>query len=172
MNRADFLKSGTLLKAASFHSTSNAFAQNLTNNDIDKLVDANGNYSHQSLPYSENFLEPYMDAETLHLHYTFHHGGAVKGANKDLQMFKKTLDENNLETVDFWTKKLSYHFSSHILHSIFWINLTNKKTAPTGHLKKRIEKNFGSYDKLKSLIAETAKNVDGKWLGHSCISAL
>ena len=32
-----------------------------------------------------------------------------------------------METVDFWTKKLSYHFSSHILHSIFWTNLTNKK---------------------------------------------
>lgn len=109
MNRADFLKSGTLLGAASLLSTNNAFAQNLTNNDIDKLVDANGNYIHQPLPYNENFLEPYMDAETMHLHYTFHHGGAVKGANKDLQMIKKALDENNLETVDFWTK-IKVHF--------------------------------------------------------------
>jgi superoxide dismutase, Fe-Mn family len=126
MNRADFLKSGTLLGAASLLSATNAFAQNLTNNDIDKLVDANGNYIQQALPYNENFLEPYMDAETLHLHYTFHHGGAVKAANKDVSMIKKLLDENNLETVDFWTKKLSHHFSSHVLHSIFWTNLTNK----------------------------------------------
>ena len=101
MNRADFLKSGTLLSAASLLSTGNAFSQNLTDNNIDKLVDANGNYIMQALPYSENFLEPYMDAETMHLHYTFHHGGAVKGANKDLQMIKKALDENNLETVDY-----------------------------------------------------------------------
>ena len=165
MNRKDFLKSGTLAGAATLLSTSNAFAQNLTNNPIDKLVDANGNYIQQALPYSENFLEPYMDAETMHLHYTFHHGGAVKGANKDLQMIKKALDENNLETVDFWTKKLSYHFSSHILHSIFWTNLTNKKTSPTGDLQKRIEKNFGSYDKLKSLMAATSKNVDGNGWG-------
>lgn len=165
MKRADFLKTGTLLGAASLLSTTNAFAQNLTTNDIDKLVDANGNYIQPALPYNENFLEPYMDAETMHLHYTFHHGGAVKGANKDLSMIKKALDENNLETVDFWTKKLSYHFSSHVLHSIFWTNLTNKKTAPTGDLQKRIEKNFGSYDKLKSLIAETSKNVDGNGWG-------
>ena len=165
MNRANFLKSGSLLGAATLLATTNAFASNLADNNIDKLVDANGNYLHQPLPYNENFLEPYMDAETMHLHYTFHHGGAVKGANKDLQMIKKALDDNNLETVDYWTKKLSYHFSSHILHSIFWTNLTNKKTSPTGELKKRIEKNFGSFERLKSLIAETSKNVDGNGWG-------
>ncbi|MFC0183307.1 hypothetical protein ACFFJX_12380 [Pseudarcicella hirudinis] len=93
MNRKTFLKSGTLAGAATLLSTGNAFAQHLSSNPIDKLVDANGNYIQQSLPYSESFLEPYMDAETLHLHYTFHHGGAVKGANKDLQMIKKALDE-------------------------------------------------------------------------------
>ena len=165
MNRKKFLKAGTLAGAATLLAGNNAFAQNLTDNPIDKLVDANGNYILQPLPYNENFLEPYMDAETMHLHYTFHHGGAVKAANMDVAMIKKSLDENNLETVDYWTKKLSYHFSSHILHSIFWTNLTNKKTNPSGDLLKRIEKNFGSYDKLKTLIAETSKNVDGNGWG-------
>ena len=165
MNRKNFLKAGTLAGAATILGTNTAFAKNLTDNDIDKLVDANGNYIMQPLPYNENFLEPYMDAETMHLHYTFHHGGAVKGANKDLLMIKKAMDDGNLETVDYWTKKLSYHFSSHVLHSIFWTNLTNKKNDPTGNLLKRIEKNFGSYDKLKALIAETSKNVDGNGWG-------
>ena len=111
MNRKVFIKSGALAGTATLLSTSNVYAQNLADNPIDKLVDANGNYIHQALPYSENFLEPYMDDETMHLHYTFHHGGAVKGANNDMKMIKKAIDENNLETVDFWTKKLSYHFS-------------------------------------------------------------
>jgi len=83
-----------------------------------------------------------MDAETLHLHYTFHHGGAVKGANMDLQMIKKAMDENSMETVDYWTRKLSYHISSHVLRSIFWTNLTNKPTMLTGDLLKRIDKDF------------------------------
>jgi Fe-Mn family superoxide dismutase len=165
MNRKNFLKTGAIAGAATIIGNTNAFAKNLADNDIDKLVDANGNYTLQPLPYNENFLEPYMDAETMHLHYTFHHGGAVKAANKDLAMIKKALDENNVETVDFWTKKLSYHFSSHILHSIFWTNLSNKKNDPSGDLLKRIEKNFGSYDKLKVLIAETSKNVDGNGWG-------
>lgn len=165
MNRKSFLKAGSLAGAATLLGSTNAFAKNLTDNDIDKLADANGNYIMQPLPYSENFLEPYMDAETMHLHYSFHHGGAVKAANKDVAMIKKALDDNNLETVDYWTKKLSYHFSSHVLHSIFWTNLTNKKNEPAGDLLKRIEKNFGSFEKLKTLIAATSKNVDGNGWG-------
>lgn len=165
MNRKNFLESGALIGMATLMGTQNAFAQNLTSNTIDRLVDANGNFIQPPLPYAESFLEPYMDTETLHLHYTFHHGGAVKGANKDLAMIKKALDENNLETLDFWTKKLSYHSSSHILHSIFWTNLTNKQTKPTGELLKRIEKTFGSFDRLKALIGETSKNVDGNGWG-------
>ena len=165
MNRKDFIRTSSVFGATTLLPDNNVFSQNILQNGMDKLVDENGAFIQQALPYSENFLEPSMDAETMHLHYTFHHGGAVKGANKDLQMIRKALDENSLETVDFWTKKLAFHFSSHLLHSIFWTNLTNKKTEPSGELKKRIEKHFGSYDKLKALISATSKNVDGNGWG-------
>ncbi|MBL7922274.1 MAG: superoxide dismutase [Bacteroidia bacterium] len=165
MDRKDFIKNSLIIGGAAILPTNSMLAQNMSENGIDKLVDANGNFIQQALPYSENFLEPNMDAETMYLHYTFHHGGAVKGANKDMQMIKKAMDENNFESVDFWTKKLSYHFSSHILHSIFWTNLTNKKTDPSGELLKGIEKQFGSYDKLKAYLANTSKNVDGAGWG-------
>lgn len=165
MDRGEFLKTASLVGVTSLLASKNAFAENLLYNKIDKLADENGNFILQPLPYSENFLEPYMDSETVHLHYTFHHGGAVKAANNDLAKIKEALDSNNLETVDFWTKKLSLHASSHILHTIFWTNLTNKSTNPTGELLKRIEKSFGSYEKLKAYIASTSKNVDGNGWG-------
>src|SRR6516164_10567809 len=136
MDRKNFLKTTAIVSAASLLPADSLFAANLEQNGIDKLVDQNGNFFQQPLPYSQNFLEPSMDEETVGLHYTFHHGGAVKAANKDLQMIKKAMDDNNFETVDYWTKKLSYHLSSHILHSIFWTNLTNKKTDPKGELLK------------------------------------
>lgn len=123
------------------------------------------NFIQSPLPYLNNLLEPSMDEETVSLHYTFHHGGAVKGANKDLQMIKKALDDNNIETIDFWTRKLSCHLSSHILHSIFWTNLTNKKTEPNNELLKQIEKDFGSYDRLKTYLVKTSKDVDGAGWG-------
>jgi Fe-Mn family superoxide dismutase len=165
MNREEFVKSSLILGGASLLPSNNVFTQNLQETGMDKLVDKDGNFVLQPLPYNENFLEPSMDQETLHLHYTFHHGDAVKAANKDLLMVKKALDESNLETVDYWTKKLSFHLSSHILHTIFWTNLTNKKTDPKGELLKQIEKDFGSYDRLKSLIAKTSKGVDGNGWG-------
>lgn len=49
-------------------------------------MDANRNHFQNPFPYTKSFLEPYMDTETLHLHHTFHHGGAVKAANKDILM--------------------------------------------------------------------------------------
>lgn len=165
MKRKDFLQNSIILGGATILPANSLLAESINESGIDKLVDESGNFIQQSLPYNENFLEPSMDAETMHLHYTFHHGGAVKGANTDLKKIKEALDGNNLESVDFWTKKLSYHFSSHILHSIFWTNLTNKKTEPTGALLKRIEKSFGTFDRLKSLIGATAKNVDGNGWG-------
>jgi Fe-Mn family superoxide dismutase len=165
MDRKKFLTTGLSLGALSFLHADNPFAYSLKEQKTDKLTDDKGELALQPLPYKFEFLEPYMDAETVNLHYTFHHGGAVKGANKDMQMIKKAIDDNNLETVDFWTKKLSYHFSSHALHTIFWTNLTNRKMEPKGELLKQIERDFGSYDRLKGYIAATSKNVDGNGWG-------
>jgi superoxide dismutase, Fe-Mn family len=166
MDRKAFLRNSVLTGGSIFLAGANGvYAQGIEESSLDKLTDASGKFVHQPLPYNETFLEPYMDAETLQLHHKFHHGGAVTAANKDLDMIRKALDENKPETIDYWTKKLSYHFSSHILHSIFWTNLSNKKTDPKGDLLRRIEKDFGSYDKLKSYIAVTSKNVDGNGWG-------
>ncbi len=165
MDRKEFLKNSLILGGATILPAESIFSINSTENGIDKLTDSNGQFILNVLPYGFNHLEPYMDEETLYLHHKFHHGGAVTAANKDMERIKKAMDENNFETIDFWTKKLSFHFSSHILHSIFWTNLTNTQTSPTGELKKRIEKHFGSYDKLKTYIAATSKNVDGSGWG-------
>jgi superoxide dismutase, Fe-Mn family len=165
MDRKKFLTAGGIIATTSILPSNSLLAQHYDSNGFDKLTDANGNFNHLPLPYNKNFLEPYMDEETVYLHHTFHHGGAVKAANNDLSKIRKAIDENNLETVDYWTKKLSYHFSSHVLHTIFWTNLGNKKTAPGGDLLKRIEKDFGSYDKLKMYLAKTSKDVDGNGWG-------
>lgn len=172
MNRKKFLSATGVLAATSILPTSSVLAQHYDENGLDKLIDANGNFYHLPLPYNKNFLEPHMDEETVYLHHTFHHGGAVKAANNDLTKIRKALDEyqpagqaGNLETVDYWTKKLSYHFSSHVLHTIFWTNLTNKKTDPKGELLKYIEKDFGSYEKLKVYLSKISKDVDGNGWG-------
>lgn len=63
------------------------------------------------------------------------------------------------------TGQRNYLIISHVLHTIFWTNLTNKKTGPGGELLKRIEKYFGSYDKFKMYLSKTSKDVDGNGWG-------
>ena len=165
MNRKQFLSASAVLSAAQILPSNSVLAQHYDTNGLDRLTDATGNFVHLSLPYNKTFLEPYMDEETVYLHHAFHHGGAVKAANKDVEMIRKAMDSGNLDTVNYWTRKLSYHFSSHVLHTIFWTNLTNKKTDPKGALLQQINKDFGSYDRLKTYIAKTAKDMDGNGWG-------
>jgi Fe-Mn family superoxide dismutase len=76
MNREHFLKSDLLVGTGSILTDTNAFAYNLSINNIDKLVDAKRNYVLQALPYTENFLEPFLDKETclsfLFTRFAFH----------------------------------------------------------------------------------------------------
>lgn len=164
MDRREFIKNASVLTAMSAVSINPVFAEGVLNG-FDKLADENGKFVLQPLPYKTDFLEPVIDEETVYLHYTYHHGGAVKKANKDLEMIQKALKENNLAEVDYWTKKFQYHFSSHVLHTIYWTNLTNKKTEPKGTLKKMLEREFGSVDKAKALIAKISKTVVGAGWG-------
>ena len=80
MDRKEFIKNSAILGGATILPINNVFSQSVNEASIDKLVDSNGNFIQKPLPYKKTFLEPYMDEETLHLHYEFHHGGAVKGA--------------------------------------------------------------------------------------------
>lgn len=165
MDRKAFLQNSLILGGSSLLPVNSVFSQGVAETGMDKLADEQGNFIQQPLPYNKNFLEPYMDEETLHLHYTFHHGNAVKAANKLQGQIREALNSGSVDTVDYFTKKLSLQFSSHVLHTIFWTNLSNKKTDPTGDLQKEIEKSFGSYDKLKLLIAQISKSVDGNGWG-------
>ena len=94
MDRKTFLQNSVIMSGATLLPINNVFSQSLKESGFDKLTDKDGNFALQPLPYAESFLEPSMDQETLHLHYTFHHGDAVKAANKDLAMIKKAIDEN------------------------------------------------------------------------------
>lgn len=165
MERKEFLRAGALFTGAALLTRDVHAATDIQGLGLDKLVDAEGNFIQAPLPYAESALEPFMDAETLHLHHAFHHGGAVKGANNDQAKLKAAIDACDQAQLTYWSRKLSYHLSSHVLHSIFWTNLGTKKTAPQGELLKRIEKDFGTVDRLWSALANMSKDIDGNGWG-------
>ena len=89
MDRKKFLSTAGILSATAILPTKSLLANHYDNNGLDKLTDIEGNFVHLPLPYNKTFLEPYMDEETVYLHHTYHHGGAVKAANIDVQMIQK-----------------------------------------------------------------------------------
>lgn len=128
------------------------------------MMDANGKYILPPLPYDYAALEPHMDAETVKLHHDMHHQAYVNGANNAEVKLKEALASGNYDLITHWEREAAFHVSGHILHSVFWTNLTPKSAPPKGDLEKQIIKDFGSFDNLKKyLTAVTAKVEASGW---------
>ena len=132
---------------------------------IDQLTDEAGKYVLQPLPYAYDALEPVIDARTVELHYNSHHKPAVESANKAEAGLAQARETGDFSLVKHYEKELAYGLSSHILHTIYWSNLTAKAGKPNGKLLKAIEKNFKSFDQFKAHLAAATIGVEGAGWG-------
>jgi len=158
-NRRDFLKTAGIASAMTLFGgaliSSELVAQNelFINNNIHKLP---------KLPYKFNDLEPIIDATTVEIHYTKHHQGYVDGLNKAEAAISEALGKNNLELIDYWTKKLSFNGAGHYLHTLYWNSMSPEGGGqPSGKLADQIKINFGTFEKFKNLFTTAAKTVEG-----------
>jgi Fe-Mn family superoxide dismutase len=119
------------------------------------------------LPYSYSDLEPYIDAETMYIHYNKHYLGYLNNLNDE---FAKT-DLPNLPiqtlivNIDDFPQTVRDNAGGYYNHSLFWKMLTPKRTlmpnVPSGISKIVIDRDFGSFDNFKKLIEQTAKKRFG-----------
>ncbi len=131
----------------------------------DKLTDDAGKYVLLPLPYAYDALEPVIDARTVEFHYNFHHKPAVAAANKAEDGLALARETGDFALVKHYEKELALGLSSHILHTIYWSNLSAKGGSPTGMLLKGIEKNFKSFDKFKAHLTAATTSVEGAGWG-------
>ncbi len=96
MTRNQFITNTALFTGASLLKGNDVFSATLNESGMDKLTDETGKFVLGALPYSDTFLEPFMPADVLKLHYTAHHGGAVNTANKATGLIKSALETGNL----------------------------------------------------------------------------
>ncbi len=121
------------------------------------------------MEYSYDALEPYVDAQTMELHYNRHHRGyynnflnAIKGSDLEI----KTLEEL-FSTVSTLSVVIRNNGGGYYNHNLFWENMTPEKTAPKGKLLNDIVSQFGSLDKFKVEFGKAASTVFGSgwaWL--------
>jgi Fe-Mn family superoxide dismutase len=129
-----------------------------------------------SLPYSYDALEPYIDAQTMEIHYTKHHNGYVTNLNAALEKHSnlagKSLEDlvGNLNSVpeDIRTA-VRNNGGGHYNHSIFWTVMSpNGGGEPKGDLARAVSEAFGSFSSFKEKFSSAAATRFGSgwaWLG-------
>lgn len=135
--------------------------------DADAMpVNEKGEYVLPPLPYAYDALEPHIDAQTMRLHHDKHHAGYVKGLNASLAALKKARDAGDYSLVQYYSGKVAFNGSGHILHSIFWTNMSPKGGGqPKGALAKAINRDFGSFAKFKAHFIAASTKVEGSGWG-------
>jgi Fe-Mn family superoxide dismutase len=119
-------------------------------------------YELPPLPYDYAALEPHISAKIMELHHDKHHKGYVDGANKALEQLEEARKGSDFTRIAALEKALAFNVSGHVLHSLFWNNLTpNGGDQPTGELADAIKRDFGSFDSFKKQMTQAAATSMG-----------
>jgi Fe-Mn family superoxide dismutase len=121
------------------------------------------------LGYAYDALEPNYSAELLELHYAGHHQAYVDGLNKTLAALAEIRDQGDYARINQLEKDLAFHYSGHVMHSIFWRNLEpNQGSQPSGQLESRIQAAFGSTDAFRRQFGAAGVALQGSgWVALS-----
>ncbi|MEI2730275.1 MAG: superoxide dismutase [Candidatus Nanopelagicales bacterium] len=123
-------------------------------------------YSLPDLPYDYSALAPAISGEILELHHDKHHAAYVKGANDTLDQLAEARDKGAFGGIVGLEKSFAFNLSGHVLHSIFWENLSpDGGDRPDGELAAAIEDNFGSFDAFKAQLTSATTLVQGSGWG-------
>ena len=127
------------------------------------------------LPYSNDALEPHIDARTMEIHHTKHHQAYITNLNGAIQgkpeLEKKSIEDliQNLSSVpeDIRTV-VRNNGGGHWNHTFFWqIMGPGKGGEPGGELGTALKTAFGGFDKFKEAFAKAGTGRFGSgwaWL--------
>lgn len=132
-------------------------------------------YELPQLDYKFNQLEPFMDAQTVEIHYGKHHLNYINNLNAVLEK-NAELSQRSLESLLKNLDKLPADISSaiknngggHYNHTLFWKVLKSPAgESPSGKFLKELEKAFGGFEQFKTLFEDAGKKHFGSgwvWL--------
>ncbi|MEU9397382.1 superoxide dismutase [Streptomyces sp. NPDC048324] len=127
-----------------------------------------GTYALPDLPYDYAALEPAITGQILELHHAKHHAAYVKGANDTLEQIAEARDKDQITPTGLvgLEKTFAFNLSGHVLHSIFWQNLSpDGGDRPDGALADAIDEHFGSFEQFKKQLTVATASVQGSGWG-------
>jgi Fe-Mn family superoxide dismutase len=121
-------------------------------------------YSLPELPYPPDALAPFISEAQLRLHHDKHHAAYVNAANAIFEKLDTARTSGADVDIKSTLKELSFQAGGHILHTLFWKNLTpSGKSAeePGGVLADNLEKEFGSFGRFRKEFTAAAVSTEG-----------
>jgi superoxide dismutase, Fe-Mn family len=125
------------------------------------------------LPYAYEGLEPYIDAQTMHLHHDKHHAAYVNNLNAALEKHPELQGKKIHELIgginsipeDIRTA-VRNNAGGHINHTMFWeIMKPNGGGEPTGDIADVIKNKLGGFESFKTKFNDTgAKRFGSGWV--------
>jgi Fe-Mn family superoxide dismutase len=133
-------------------------------------------YELAPLPYDYAALEPFIDAETMHLHHDKHHQTYVTNLNAALashpELAAKPVDDliRGLNQIPEEIRTVVRNSGGGVAnHNIFWplmgkVGSDGVGGAPTGPIAAQITADFGNFEAFKKTFNETtAKQFGSGW---------
>ena len=118
------------------------------------------------LPYPLDALEPHYDARTLELHHGKHHLAYVNSLNAALDRLAAARAAGDFALVKHFEREVAFHGGGHILHSVFWTNLSpDGGGAPAGELADALVRDFGSLTAFDAQMRAATNAVEGSGWG-------
>lgn len=131
-------------------------------------------FSKTKLNYSYDALEPYIDKETVEIHYTKHLQGYVDKLNKTIEGYEKFIDHKSLKEILSNPGKIPKDIREDVInfgggvfnHNLYFSILSpNPKLSPEGTLLNEINKTFGNLDNLKDKLSDLSIKLFGSGYG-------
>jgi len=123
-------------------------------------------YELPPLAYDYSALEPHYSARILELHHDKHHKAYVDGVNTALDKLAAARETGDMAPIVGLEKTLAFNLSGHVLHTLFWKNLSpDGGDRPDGDLAAAIDEFFGGYDAFRKHLSQSASTVQGSGWG-------
>lgn len=121
------------------------------------------------LNYEYDALEPFIDRETMILHYDKHYMNYLNNLNKYLKEagYKGTMTlpeiVQNIEIFPLNLRsRILFNAGGVLNHNLYFNQFSNKgNNIPTGSLKNKIDSQFGSYSNLIKILKDKANTLVG-----------
>ncbi len=131
-------------------------------------------YELPKLPYAYDALEPYIDSNTVEIHYNKHHRAYLNSLLTTLAGHEELARGKSIEMILSDLNQIPEDIKQKIInfgggyanHNMYWYILSpNGGGEPTGKLLKAINDTFGSFAKFKDSLSTSAKGVFGSGWG-------